>query len=70
VPKSVEICRFLVYLVDLFRVGIDGLEVVCELRLTCLGFPSTFVPSTFDSRSCFLDYGGPITFDSRSGVSV
>ncbi|MCI20740.1 hypothetical protein A2U01_0041903, partial [Trifolium medium] len=27
---------FLVYLVDLYRVGIDCLEVVCELRLICL----------------------------------
>ncbi|PNX98042.1 hypothetical protein L195_g021282 [Trifolium pratense] len=29
VSKSVEICRFLVFLVDLFRVGVHCFEVVC-----------------------------------------
>ncbi|MCI26074.1 hypothetical protein A2U01_0047266, partial [Trifolium medium] len=24
------------YLVDLYRIGVDCLEAVCELRLTCL----------------------------------
>jgi hypothetical protein len=70
VSKSVEICMFFEYLVDLYRVGVDCLEVVCELRLICLGFHSTVVSSTFDSRSCSLDSDGPINFDSRSGVSV
>ncbi|MCI49242.1 hypothetical protein A2U01_0070486, partial [Trifolium medium] len=54
----VEICRFLVHLVDLYRVGVDCLEVICELRLVCLCSHSTVVPSTFDSRSCFLDSDG------------
>jgi hypothetical protein len=27
-------------------------------------------PLTFGSLSCFLDSDGPVTFDSRSGVSV
>ncbi|MCH84631.1 hypothetical protein A2U01_0005463 [Trifolium medium] len=64
------ICRFLVYLVDLYHVGVDCLEVVYELRLICLCSHSTVVPSTFGSRSCFSDSYGSITFDSRSGVSV
>ncbi|MCI46084.1 hypothetical protein A2U01_0067324, partial [Trifolium medium] len=34
--KSVEICRFFVYLVDLYSVGVDCLETDCELRLICL----------------------------------
>ncbi|MCH95504.1 hypothetical protein A2U01_0016483, partial [Trifolium medium] len=32
VSKFVEICRFLVYVVDLYRVGVNRLEVVYELR--------------------------------------
>ncbi|MCI34402.1 hypothetical protein A2U01_0055621, partial [Trifolium medium] len=70
VSKSIEICRFLVYLIDLYHVGVDCLEVVCELRLICQCSHSTVAPSTFGSRSCFSDSYGPITFDSRSGVSV
>jgi hypothetical protein len=70
VSKSVEIYRFLVYLVDLYCVDVDCFEVVCELRLICLGSHSTVVSSTFDSRGCILDSDGPITFDSRSRVSV
>ncbi|MCI61036.1 hypothetical protein A2U01_0082292, partial [Trifolium medium] len=58
------------YLVDLYRVGVDCLEAVCVLRLICLGSHSTGAQSTFDSRSCLLDSDEPITFDSRSGVSV
>ncbi|MCI14025.1 hypothetical protein A2U01_0035151, partial [Trifolium medium] len=58
------------YLLDLYRVGVDRLEAVCKLKLICLGSHSTGDPSTFDSRNCFLDSDGPITFDSRSGVSI
>ncbi|MCI62582.1 hypothetical protein A2U01_0083839, partial [Trifolium medium] len=54
---------------DLYRIGVDCLEAVCELRLIWLGSLSTGGSSTFDS-SHFLDSDGPITFDSRSGVSV
>ncbi|MCI29989.1 hypothetical protein A2U01_0051198, partial [Trifolium medium] len=61
---------FHVYLVDLYRVGVDCLEEVCKLRLICLCSHSTVVPSTFGSRSCFLDSDGPITFDSRWRVSI
>jgi hypothetical protein len=46
------------------------MEAVCELRLIYLRLSFYRCPSTFDSRSCFLDSDGPITFDSRSGVSV
>ncbi|GAU47648.1 hypothetical protein TSUD_27720 [Trifolium subterraneum] len=67
VSKSVEVS---LYLVDLYRVGVDCLEMVCELKPIYPGSHSTGAPSTFDSRSCFLDSDGPITFDSRSGVSV
>ncbi|MCH91982.1 hypothetical protein A2U01_0012914, partial [Trifolium medium] len=49
---------------------VDCLEAVCELRLICLGSHSTVAPSTFDSRSCFLDSDGRVTSDSRSVVSV
>ncbi|PNY03235.1 hypothetical protein L195_g026560 [Trifolium pratense] len=42
--KSVEICRFLVFLVDLFRYGVQCFEVVCELRLICRLLP----------RACWL----------------
>jgi hypothetical protein len=46
VSKSVEICRFFVCLIDFYRIGINCLEVVCELRLICLGSHSTIVAST------------------------
>ncbi|MCI20271.1 hypothetical protein A2U01_0041433, partial [Trifolium medium] len=58
------------YLVDLYRVGVDCLEADCELRLICLSSHSTIVPSTSGSRSYFLDSDGPVTFDLRSRVSV
>ncbi|MCI66867.1 hypothetical protein A2U01_0088125, partial [Trifolium medium] len=32
-------CRFLVFQVDLFRVGVHFFEVVCELRLVCRLLP-------------------------------
>jgi hypothetical protein len=70
VSKSIEVYRFLVYLVDLYRVDFDCLEVVCELRLIFLGSHSTVVPSNFGSPGCFLDSDGPISFDSRSRISV
>ncbi|MCI38915.1 hypothetical protein A2U01_0060144, partial [Trifolium medium] len=55
-----------VYLIDLYRVGVDCLEADCELRLICLGSHSTVASSTFGTRSYFLDSNGPITFDSGS----
>ncbi|PNX94043.1 hypothetical protein L195_g017209 [Trifolium pratense] len=58
------------YLIDLYHAGVYFLEAVCELRLICLDSHSSSAASTFDSMSCFLDSDGPITFDSRSGVSV
>ncbi|MCI45154.1 hypothetical protein A2U01_0066393, partial [Trifolium medium] len=58
------------YLVDLYRIDVDCLEAVCELRLICIDSHSTVAPSTFNSMSYFLDSAGPITFDSRSGVSI
>jgi hypothetical protein len=77
--KYVEICRILflslcwfpnllrfagfLYLVDLYRMGVDYLEMDCELRLICLCFLSTVATPTFFPRSCFLDTYGPITFD-------
>jgi hypothetical protein len=36
VSESVEICRFLMYLVNLYRIGVDCFEAVCKLRLICL----------------------------------
>jgi hypothetical protein len=51
--KHVEICRFFVYLVDLFRIGADCLEVVCELKLVCLGSPSIVCPSTLAHETAF-----------------
>jgi hypothetical protein len=57
-------------LVYLYRIIVDCLKAACELRLICLCFHSTVVPSAFDSMNCFLDSDGPITFDSRSEVSV
>jgi hypothetical protein len=56
------------YLVGLFRVDVDRLEVSCELELICLGLHSTVYPSSFGLRSCFLDSDGPFTFDSRARV--
>jgi hypothetical protein len=41
VPKSVEICRSRYLLFESYRVGVDGLELVCKLRLFCLGSCST-----------------------------
>jgi hypothetical protein len=70
VSKSVEICRFLIYMVNLYRVGFDCLEVICELSLIWLDSHSTVVPLTFGARSYFLDYDGPITFNSRLGATV
>jgi hypothetical protein len=70
VSKSVEICKFLMYLVDLYHIIVDCLEVVCKPRLICLVSHSAVVSSTFGSRSCFLDSDGPVNFDSRSEVSV
>ncbi|MCI63956.1 hypothetical protein A2U01_0085213, partial [Trifolium medium] len=32
------------YLVDLFRIGVDCLEANCKLGLICLGFHSTVAP--------------------------
>jgi hypothetical protein len=82
--KSVEICRILCWISDgfqiwwdlqvslyplcLFRNDVDFLEVNCELKLIWLGFHSTVSPSTFGLRSYFLDFDGPFTFYSRSGV--
>jgi hypothetical protein len=68
--KSVEICRFLMYLVELYHISVDCLEVVCKPRLICLGSHYAVVSSTFGSGTCFLDSDGPMTFDSRLGVSV
>jgi hypothetical protein len=41
VPKSVEICGSRYLLFESYRVGVDGLELVCKLRLFCLGSCST-----------------------------
>jgi hypothetical protein len=38
-----------VYLVDLYRVGVDYSEVVYELRLLCLSFHFVVVTSSFGS---------------------
>jgi hypothetical protein len=43
VSESNEICRSL-YMVDLYRAGINCLEAVYVLRLVCLGSHSTVVP--------------------------
>jgi hypothetical protein len=58
------------YLGDLYRVGVDYLEMDYELRPMCLNFLSTIASSIFGSRSCFLDTDGPVNFDLRSEVSV
>jgi hypothetical protein len=44
--KSIEICRFLRILVDLYRIGVDCLDVVWVLILICVASHSTVVPST------------------------
>jgi hypothetical protein len=68
-----NLLRFAGFIVSscvLFYVCVNYFEADCELRLICLGRHSTVVPSIFGLRSSFLDYNGPITFDSRSGVRV
>jgi hypothetical protein len=58
------------YLVDLYHISVDCLEVVCKPRLIFTGSHYAVVSSTFDSRSCLFDSDGPVNYDSRSGVSV
>jgi hypothetical protein len=51
--KSIEIYRFIVYQVDVYRVGAHYLEVICELRLIYLGSLSIVVPSTLAHKADF-----------------
>jgi hypothetical protein len=72
VSVGVQICwdlQVFAYLVDLFCIGVDCLEVVCELRLICLGSRSTG-DHHFWLKELFLDSDEPITFYSRSKVIV
>jgi hypothetical protein len=69
-PKSVEICRFLRIWLTPTALVLSALEKGCKRRLICLGCHSVVAPSTLDSKSYLLDFDGPITFDSRSGVRV
>jgi hypothetical protein len=55
-------------LIELYCAGADCLEVVCKLKLICLGFRSTGSHQLLTQGAVFLDSDGPITFDSRSGV--
>ncbi|PNX57401.1 hypothetical protein L195_g058676, partial [Trifolium pratense] len=56
VSKSVEICRFLVFLVDHFRVGVHYFEGVFKLRLVCLGSHSTVISSAFSLKELFFGF--------------
>jgi hypothetical protein len=53
ISKSVEICRFFLYSVGLFRVGVDCLKVNCELELICLGLHSTVTHQVLACRAVF-----------------
>jgi hypothetical protein len=57
------------YLIDLYRGGVDCLEAVYELRLICLGSLSTGAPPTFDSRSYFFWIGRSLLIRDRALVS-
>ncbi|MCI09733.1 hypothetical protein A2U01_0030822, partial [Trifolium medium] len=57
--SELEVMRGVVvslYRVDLVRVGVDCLETDCELKLICLGFHSTVVPSIFGSRELLFGF--------------
>jgi hypothetical protein len=45
--------QFFMYLVDHYRVGVDYLEEVCELRLNCVGSHPTVVPSILAHEAAF-----------------
>jgi hypothetical protein len=69
VSNSVEICRSLYIWSNLIASVLTVLEVVCELRLICLGSRSTG-DHHFWLKELFLDSDEPITFYSRSEVIV
>jgi hypothetical protein len=73
VSEGFQICwdlQFSSYLVDHYCIGVvyfgDGLQA--ETYLPRFSFCRCTI--TLDSRSRLLDFDGPITFDSRSGVRV
>jgi hypothetical protein len=69
VSKSVEICRFLVYLIDLYRSGVDCLGLSAN-RDSSAKFSFYRCSINFWLTELLWDSDGPSTFDSSSGVSV
>jgi hypothetical protein len=73
VSDGFQICWDLqvsLYLNEFYCIGVDCLKVVCKLRLNLPRLSFYRCSSTFNPRSCPLDSNRPVTFDSRSGVSV